>query len=223
MPAILPAILLLGPTGSGKSPLGDLLERSGLWGRRCAHFDFGANLRAAAGLGGRDTPVAGDGKGTEAFSPAELETIRRSLATGALLENADFPVAAKILERFIARNGVSGRDLIVLNGLPRHAGQARDLEPYASVVAVVSLETDAKTLRERLRLDPGGDRAGRSDDAPEAVEIRLRIFADRTVPLLEHYWRRGVPILPVCVEATTRPEEMAAILEASRRRVSLPD
>jgi adenylate kinase family enzyme len=39
------AILLLGPTGSGKTPLGQVLERRGLWGHRCSHFDFGDNLR----------------------------------------------------------------------------------------------------------------------------------------------------------------------------------
>ena len=42
------AILLLGPTGSGKSPLGDELEANGLNGRRCLHFDFGRRLRRAA-------------------------------------------------------------------------------------------------------------------------------------------------------------------------------
>jgi adenylate kinase len=40
------ALLLLGPTGSGKTPLGERLERRSLRGRRCHHFDFGASLRA---------------------------------------------------------------------------------------------------------------------------------------------------------------------------------
>ena len=40
------AIVLLGPTGSGKTPLGDLIERCGLWGAPCLHFDFGACLRS---------------------------------------------------------------------------------------------------------------------------------------------------------------------------------
>lgn len=40
-----PAVLLLGSTGSGKTPLGDLIERRGLRGVRCLHFDFGVNLR----------------------------------------------------------------------------------------------------------------------------------------------------------------------------------
>jgi hypothetical protein len=55
VPNSLPALLLLGPTGAGKTPLGDWLEAHGLWGRPCHHFDFGANLRAVvavvAGLG----------------------------------------------------------------------------------------------------------------------------------------------------------------------------
>ena len=39
------ALLLLGPTGSSKTPLGQLIEQRGLWQTRCLHFDFGANLR----------------------------------------------------------------------------------------------------------------------------------------------------------------------------------
>ncbi len=42
-----PALLLLGPTGLGKTPLGLLLEARGLAGHRCVHFDFGDNLRQA--------------------------------------------------------------------------------------------------------------------------------------------------------------------------------
>jgi hypothetical protein len=39
------AILPLGPTGSGKTPLGDYLEERGLFGRRCVHFDFGEKFK----------------------------------------------------------------------------------------------------------------------------------------------------------------------------------
>ncbi len=35
------AILFLGPTGSGKTPYGELIEWQGLGGRKCAHFYFG--------------------------------------------------------------------------------------------------------------------------------------------------------------------------------------
>ena len=53
-PNTLWAVLLLGPTGAGKSPLGDWLEARGLWGRPCHHFDFGANLRAIVAAGPSD-------------------------------------------------------------------------------------------------------------------------------------------------------------------------
>ena len=42
------AVVLLGPTGSGKTPLGEWLEAKGLGGRRCHHFDFGTRLRRVA-------------------------------------------------------------------------------------------------------------------------------------------------------------------------------
>ena len=45
------AVLLLGPTGAGKTPLGNYLEENGLGDCRCVHFDFGENLRMVAGGG----------------------------------------------------------------------------------------------------------------------------------------------------------------------------
>lgn len=39
------AMVLLGPTGSGKTPLGHVFAARGFLNRRCAHFDFGENLR----------------------------------------------------------------------------------------------------------------------------------------------------------------------------------
>jgi len=43
-----PAILLLGPTGTGKTPLGNVLALRGWRGQPCLQFDFGANLRELA-------------------------------------------------------------------------------------------------------------------------------------------------------------------------------
>jgi len=80
------AVLLLGPTGAGKSPLGDALEQRGLLGRKCRHLDFGAELRSA---------VSG-GKGSAAYSPEELDFIHGVLERGLLLENEHFPLAKKI-------------------------------------------------------------------------------------------------------------------------------
>jgi adenylate kinase len=204
------AIVLLGPTGIGKSPLGKLLERRGLRGRRCFHFDFGANLRAiAASLEGL---AAGDRK-NDIFSLRERAVILNSLTTGALLEDEDFPIAAKILDRTIGERRVDPEDLLVMNGLPRHAGQARRLEDTISVRAVIALAGTPAVIGKRIRIDAGGDRAGRVDDSLEAIERKLEIFEERTRPLIDFYERREVPIITIAVGAGTTAEEMLARLE----------
>jgi adenylate kinase family enzyme len=210
------AVLLLGPTGAGKSPLGDRLEKNGLWGRLCAHFDFGANLRAAEKAFGPTGAGAPPGSGLTA---ADLAVIRISLATGALLENENFPIAAKILGRFAAVRRLTTDDLLILNGLPRHAGQARDLEHDVDMVAVISLECSADVIRERIRRDTGGDRTGRPDDAPGDVENKLRIYAARTLPLLEFYRERGVPVVAIPVAVKTQSQEIIGFLAENRAGV----
>ncbi len=190
------AILLLGPTGSGKTPLGEYLERHGLWNRRCAHFDFGAQLRSAA----TSKPVE--------LSDADLAVITTSLKTGALLEDHQFPIAERILRAFVRTQRLGAEDWIILNGLPRHVGQARDVDRIVDVKAVVSLECSPETVRERIRLDSGGDRAGRIDDDLPAVARKLTLFAQRTRPLIDHYAARGVRIHPIPVGVRTSAEDV---------------
>ncbi len=195
------AILLLGPTGSGKTPLGDHLEQTSLWNRRCHHFDFGANLRAV---------VAGDEAGS--FTAEEIRFLRRVLEEGVLLEAEHFPLAARILDAFIARKGVRTSDLLVLNGLPRHLEQAKTMESKVAVIGVVQLDCDARTVAERLRRNSGGDRAQRADDMEALVARKLAIYEERTRPLLDHYRGQGIQILKVPVGIKTQPAEMASLL-----------
>ena len=86
-----PAILILGPTASGKTPLGQFLENHGLWGRRCFHFDFGEQLRGA---------ISGH-TDTGALSSNDIQTIKKVLRTNALLENSQFHIAAALLRGFL--------------------------------------------------------------------------------------------------------------------------
>lgn len=209
-PARNPAILLLGPTGAGKTPLGEEIARRGLWGRTCLHFDFGAGLRAVAQ---RDRP-------DEIISARDIEFVRDVLRTGALLEDKDFPLAERILRSTLARHGADARTLVVLNGLPRHVGQAEAVARILDVQLVVHLECPAETVPERIRTNVGGDRAARVDDDPEAVRRKLRLFAERTAPLLGYYRDRGVRLETVPVSATATPGEVWAALQ--RRPPCLP-
>jgi adenylate kinase len=198
-----PAILLLGPTGSGKSPLGELLERAGLNGRRCRHFDFGARLRAAAAS---EAPPG--------FTSHDLEVIRGSLSTGALFEDADFPVAVKVFRLFAASTEKPSGELIILNGFPRHLGQAQALEGDIAVEKVVVLEAPAEVVADRIRLNAGGDRGGRADDSPAEIRKKLATFDERTLPLVAHYASRGARIVRIPVSASSTAEDhLAAVLE----------
>ena len=201
------AILLLGPTGSGKSPLGDYLEQHGLAGHRCVHFDFGANLRETA---------AGRGS-SGAMSEEEAEAIRRVLASGALLEDHEFPIAKKVLGEFLRLRGVNAADFVVLNGFPRHAGQARDMEDLVTVALVVYLQCPATVVKERIRLNSGGDRAERVDDAPEDVDNKLRIFEERTAPLMDYYSEKGGHVISISITAATTALDGSTEIDAAIR------
>jgi len=198
----LQAILLLGPTGSGKTPLGNWCETHGLWGRPCHHFDFGANLRAVAA-----------GGPSEWMTRDEVQFLQRVLDTGALLENESFHLAAKILDAFVVRRAVQTGHWLLLNGLPRHVAQAQALERRVAVRALVQLDCDARVVRDRLQRDPGGDRALRADDTEELVARKLKLYEERTRPLLDYYRQRGAELISVPVTATTRPQDVAGLLE----------
>jgi len=197
-----PSWLLVGPTGSGKTPLGDELEGRGFLGRRCVHFDFGANLRRlAAAL-------------EPGFTALELQSVRDSLATGALFEARDLPMIVNILRSFAARKRLTSDSLFILNGLPRYKKQAESLADVVAVERVVYLEAGAAVIRERIRLDPGGDRSERIDDTLEAVERRLAVFRERTLPLVSYYRERRALIVEIPVTPSmTAADAYQALVE----------
>lgn len=202
---ILNAILLLGPTASGKTPLGRLLESRGLHGRRCLHFDFGENLRQVVREGPQDSIV----------SDADVAYLRDVLQRGALLNDQDFPIASRIFESFIARHSLENERLIVLNGLPRHQGQARAMADFLTVQAVVHLRCSAETVLERVALNTGGDRCGRTDDGLDAVRRKLAIFQRQTEPLIEYYRGLGSLIATLDIRSDTTPEQMWETLDGT--------
>jgi adenylate kinase len=175
------SILLLGPTGVGKSPLGDVIADQGLFNRKCHHLDFGAELRTAVSEGERSA----------AYSALELDFIRGVLERGLLLENEHFRLADKIISLFLGRVGFSQRNVLVLNGIPRHTGQAQDIATIADIHALIVLDCSAANVFCRIRKNVGGDRITRVDDKKELIQKKLMIFRERTTPLIEHYARKG--------------------------------
>ena len=198
------AVLLVGPTGAGKSPLGAYLETSGLAGRRCFHFDFGENLRSAA-----ETPAL-----YPLIGAPEIGIVRNSLATGALLEDNQFYIVKAIFESFARVRGIGAEDIVLLNGMPRHVGQAERIAEFIDVRLLVHLNCSDETVSRRIATNAGGDRTGRVDDGAAAVARKCETFRKRTVPLLTYYGAQtNTEIVSVPVDESTGPEAIAAAME----------
>ncbi len=197
------SIILIGPTGSGKTPLGELIERQGLWGRKCAHFDFGENLRQIAATNQRPSFL----------TEQDMAIIRDSLKTEALLENETFHIACDILKSFVQEKKINTGDVLILNGLPRHVDQAWDVGAILDIVMIVYLKCTAETVQQRIQLNSGGDRVNRIDDSLAEIERKLELFHERTVPLLDHYRAKGVKVGQVPVTVNTTPENIHQSLE----------
>lgn len=186
------AVLLLGPTGAGKSPLGDLIASCGFLGKRSHHLDFGSELRSIA-----------SGVCASFFSPVEQDFIRGVLEHGLLLENDRFSLVRKIFTYFLVRSRFCSGDILFLNGIPRHEGQAFDVSSIAKVHALVVLECSAASVFCRIEKNTGGDRSGRDDDRLQLIEKKLRLFFERTAPLIDHYSRAGSRLYRIAVNERT--------------------
>ena len=190
------AILLVGPTGSGKTPLGKMCERKGLWGRSCLHFDFGEQLRRIA-----------NGDPASLFvSRRDMAVIFRSLETGKLLEKEDSYIAGKILKSFVKWKGAGKYAMLVMNGLPRHLSQAEYVDSLVDIEMVVYLDCSAEVVKQRILLNSGGDRTERADDSLPEVEMKLKLFRERTFPLLDYYRSRGIRVEQIEVGTGSTPD-----------------
>ncbi|UCG78577.1 MAG: hypothetical protein JSV21_01715, partial [Nitrospirota bacterium] len=156
---MLNGILLLGPTASGKTPLGEMLEANGIGSIRCHHFDFGNELRL----------VARDDDNSGYFSDEEIRFINRVLNEGFLLEDGHFNIARKIFMAFTEARGIDEADITVLNGLPRHAGQAERMADIVDIGLVINLVCSKDNILCRIEENTGGDRTARKDDHKELV------------------------------------------------------
>lgn len=185
-------IILLGPPGGGKGTQGDLVVK---------HYGF---PRISTGDLLRQAVQAGTALGHEAAA---------AMKQGGLVR--DEIVLGLVRER-IARPDC--RDGYVLDGYPRTLSQAKDVEaldpgrPEVVIAIDVAAEEIVRRLADRRSCpDCGavfnlivrkparegvcdacrGTLTTREDDKPEVVRERLRVYAEKTEPLLAYYAKKG--------------------------------
>jgi adenylate kinase len=159
-------LIILGPQGSGKGTQAKLLsEKFGL-----KHISSGDLLRAEA--------ESGSAKG---------KIIGNILASGALMP---FDTVLEVLEPAI----LSSTSGFILDGTPREVSQAEYLDSFLverkiNIDKVILLniprEESLSRLAKRAALE------GRSDDTPEAINERLALYENETLPVIEKYRSEG--------------------------------
>jgi adenylate kinase len=162
-------VVFLGPPGSGKGTQAmRLAARLGI-----PQISTGEMLRQAAAAG----------------TPLGLKA-RAIMDAGELLPD---PVIIDLMrERTAAPDCARG---FILDGFPRTTGQAEAFEKMLAerggkMDAVVNLLVDEVRVVERMK---GRARTeGRTDDKPETMRERLRVYQEKTAPLVAWFRKRGV-------------------------------
>jgi len=160
-------VLLFGAPGAGKGTQGAILGRiPGFY--HCACGDVFRNMDINSELGRQFYEYSSRGE----LVPDEL-TVKMW--------------AEAIHARTILGDYKPKDDLLILDGIPRTAKQAKLMDEHIDVLKVIHLYCDDETeMIKRLRRR--ALKENRYDDADEKViRKRWRIYEDDTKPVLEHY------------------------------------
>lgn len=221
-------VVLLGPPGAGKSTqLRRVSEALGYTG-----LDFGhcvrSELARSSELGERIQQYR---RKRAALQDAVFGATTAQRRPGGWLPDV---LCLELVERQL--EGVGPTRGVLLDGFPRMRSQSNFLEGSRWwLLAAVHLRVDERTRMERLQgrtldLATGqpfhaqhappsqpGHATRRPEDEPESVRARLVDWERDTLPLLEHYAKRGVAVE---VEGTGTPEAVTqAIRQALSRRL----
>jgi len=149
---------------------------------------------------GTQAKLLGERLGVPAISTGEIlrTAVRDKTALGqkaqAIMERGDLvsdDLIVDLIRERISRPDARGG--FILDGFPRTIAQAEALEKLLaeksdSVSAAVNFRVPDEELNRRM-LGRAADE-GRADDRPETIRERLRVYREKTEPLIDFYRRR---------------------------------
>ncbi len=182
-------IFLVGPQGSGKGTQAKaLVEKLGFF-----HWEMGAVLRQNRDWKFKDGTTLGE-----------------------LIDNGVLLSDEQLLEVFEAKMGTIPADKgVIFDGIPRRRGQAEFLMKTLKAqgrTSFVTIYLDIPKEESIKRLVLRGQIEHRTDDTPEAIERRLKMFHENTIPMLD-YLREQTIFLDVDGTPSI-PEVTKIIMEA---------
>lgn len=162
-------IVLLGAPGSGKGTQAALMvERLGM-----PHISTGVLLRNAAT------------RGTELGLKAKSIIDRGELVPDEIMSD--------MIEERLSRTDVA--DGFILDGYPRNLAQAKSLDEMLGrlgqpVDIAIQIDVDPEQIIKRLA--GRAQQEGRADDNEEIVRNRMRVYHEKTAPVIDYYANRGL-------------------------------
>ena len=161
-------IVIFGPPGSGKGTQSEkIIKRYGL-----VHLSTGDLLRA------------------EIAARTELGLRAQSLMQkGELVP--DEVVIGMIEHRIDGSEDPAG---FIFDGFPRTVKQAQELDRLLSARSLgINFMISLDVARDELvtRLVNRGKEQGRTDDTPEVIENRIRVYEEQTTPVMDFYKAQG--------------------------------
>lgn len=162
-------IVLLGAPGSGKGTQAALMvERLGI-----PHISTGMLLRNAAN------------RGTELGLKAKAVIDRGELVPDDIMSD--------MIEERLGQDDVAAG--FILDGYPRNLAQAqaldRTLEQLGqSVEEAIQIDVDPEQII--LRIARRAKEEGRADDCEDVVRNRMRVYHEKTAPVIDYYANKGL-------------------------------
>ncbi len=140
-------------------------------------------------------------------------------------------VVVEVLKQRLAKSGKWGN---IFDGYPRTIDQAKTLDAIAKIDAVILLQVPESIIVERLstrricrncgavynvrylkpKVDMICDRCGgelyqRTDDTPEVIKERIKVYEKQTQPIMEYYRRKKIPVVEFRTESIDMPPDVA--------------